>query len=115
MNITSVRVKEADGGHDAVLIWVDGKLSGELLVDIGDGEKLAQLLRVKAMVAGQEPHWLVKDFNVLYRCALAFSDACMGKGDGKPYRPHEALKLQLERLKPAFTDTEEVRKWMRGE
>lgn len=103
------------GAHDEVSVWVDGKLSGLLRTDIGEGEKLASLLRVKAMLAGQEPHWLTKDFNVLYRCALAFSDACLGKGDGKPWGPHQALQAQLERLKPAFTDTEEVRAWMRGE
>lgn len=107
MNITSVKV-ERRFGYDFVHVWVDGKLSGALMVDLGEGEKLAQLLRVKAMAAGQEPHWLAKDFNVLYRVAMQ-----------SIYHPSpetlKALGLQLERLKPAFTDTEEVRKWMRGE
>lgn len=112
MKITSVRV-EIRGGHDCVRVWVDGKLSGELLTDAGRGEELASLLRVKAMATGAEPSWLVKDFNVLYRCALAFSEACLGRGDARPYQPHLNLQAQLERLKPAFTDTEEVREWMR--
>lgn len=64
--------------------------------------------RALFMAQGGEPHWLIQDFNVLYRCAAAFSDACEGKGDGKPYGPHLGLKAQLERLKPAFTDTEAV-------
>ena len=64
----------------------------------------------------KEPHWLYKDFNVLYRAALRFSEARMGRADdGRPYAAHEALKVQLRRLAPAFTDTEEVRKAMRGE
>ena len=107
MKVTSVRVDPA-GAHDYVRVWVDGKLTGELVVGLGEGEKLASLLRVKAMVAGQEPHWLTKDFNVLYRVAMQ-----------SIYHPSpdtlKALGAQLERLKPAFTDTEEVRAWMRGE
>ncbi len=101
------------GAHDEVSVWVDGKLSGLLRTDIGEGEKLASLLRVKAMLAGQEPHWLTKDFNVLYRAADgAAVQACL---DGYLTAHMRGLLLQLERLKPAFTDTEEVRAWMRGE
>jgi hypothetical protein len=57
--------------------------------------------------------WLIKDFNVLYRVAASLADACHGRGDGRPYEPFRALDAQLERLKPAFTDTEEVRRLMR--
>lgn len=63
----------------------------------------------------KEPHWLYKDFNVLYRCAKALADACNGRGDARPYPPLRALEAQLERLAPAFTDTEEIRAAMRGE
>jgi hypothetical protein len=62
----------------------------------------------------KEPHWLYKDFNVLYRVAKKFSDVCSGLDGGKPYEPHKALMAQLERLLPAFTDTEEIRAAMRG-
>lgn len=60
-----------------------------------------------------EPHWLYKDFNVLYGVAKQFSDACSGLGDGKPYEPHQALKAQLQRLASAYKETEEVRRAMR--
>lgn len=57
--------------------------------------------------------WLTKDFNVLYRVAQSLADACHGRGDGRPYEPLKALDAQLERLRPAFTDTQEVRRLMR--
>ncbi len=69
--------------------------------------------RMVARLSKDEPHWLVKDFNVLYRAAKAFSDVCAGLGDGKPYVPHKELQAQLERLAPAFNDTEEVRRLLR--
>jgi hypothetical protein len=58
-----------------------------------------------------ELHWLVKDFNVLYRAAKRFSDACSGTGEdqGKPYEAHQNLKAQLERLAEAFKTTEAER------
>jgi len=64
----------------------------------------------KITVETREPSWLVKDFNVLYRCAKQALDACRGRGDEGPYAPLLELEAQLERLAPAFTDTEEVRK-----
>lgn len=67
----------------------------------------------KITVDTREPSWLVKDFNVLYRCAKRLSDACHGRGPDGPYKPLHELDAQLERLAPAFTDTEEVRKAMR--
>jgi len=67
----------------------------------------------KITVETREPSWLVKDFNVLYRCAKRVADACRGRGDEGPYAPLQELEAQLERLAPAFTDTEEVRKAMR--
>jgi hypothetical protein len=57
----------------------------------------------------KEPHWLYKDFNVLYRVARIELDQLKEVGIVAP-----ALEAQLERLAPAFTDTEEVRKAMRG-
>jgi hypothetical protein len=111
MKITSVMVLQV-GGHETVSVFVDGKLTGVLMVDIGEGEKLASLLRVKAMATGAEPSWLVKDFNVLYRAALAFSEACAGRGDARPYPLHLDLQAQLKRLEPAFQETEAMREWM---
>lgn len=61
------------------------------------------------MVRSDDPGWLVKDFNVLYRCAKALADACNGRGDARPYPPLCALEAQLERLKPAYEQTERVR------
>jgi hypothetical protein len=58
----------------------------------------------------REPSWLVKDFNVLYRCAKNLAEACNGRGDVGPYQRLNELEAQLERLAPAFTDTEEIRK-----
>jgi len=56
--------------------------------------------------------WLVKDFNVLYRAALDVSES-----DPRPTvectPPMRALRAQLERLRPAFMDTEEVREAVR--
>lgn len=69
--------------------------------------------RVALMARGAEPHWLTQDFNVLYAAALAFSETCLGRGDGKPYEPHLALQAQLERLRPAFEMTEEARRLAR--
>jgi hypothetical protein len=59
---------------------------------------------------GQVP-WLVKDFNVLYRVADRAARAL--RGDADPVAALADLTAQLERLAPAFTDTEEVRKSMR--
>jgi hypothetical protein len=56
-----------------------------------------------------EPHWLIKDFNALYRAALALAEACHGRGDGRPHAPLLALDAQLERLRPAFETTEAER------
>jgi len=70
-------------------------------------------LRIQHAAGGNEPHWLTKDFNVLYAAAFAFSEACHGRGDGKPYGPQRDLDAQLARLKPAFTETEEVKRRVR--
>ena len=73
-------------------------------------EGAAELRKVVARAQDPEPHWLVKDFNVLYVSARALADACNGRGDGRPYAPLKALEAQLERLKPAFAETEAVRR-----
>lgn len=60
--------------------------------------------------------WLLKDFNVLYRVAQSLLDALPVKHVGESQhavRRRQDLAAQLERLKPAFTDTEEVRALMR--
>lgn len=67
----------------------------------------------KMLDVSKEPHWLYKDFNVLYRALLRLVQQVEGAGIDQMALP--AAKAQLERLKPAFTDTEEVRKAMRGE
>lgn len=76
--------------------------------DTGAGPVVTEKITVET----REPSWLVKDFNVLYRAAKRFSDACSGGGEdaGRPFAAHQELKAQLERLAPAFTDTEEIRK-----
>lgn len=116
MKVTQI-MRATVGAHEQMSIWVDHKLVGTLTLGLGDGEAMEELLKKKPRLdVSKEPHWLYKDFNVLYRVAKRFSEACMGRADdGKPYAAHEALKAQLERLAPAFTDTEEVRKAMRGE
>lgn len=77
-------------------------------------ERELSKLRTKTMVMGAEPHWLTKDFNVLYRCAQQLADACHALGAGRPRLPPlQELEMQLERLEPAFTDTEEVRQLLR--
>jgi hypothetical protein len=66
----------------------------------------------RAPASPGEPPWLVKDFNVLYRAARRFADACHGRGEGGegPYPAQEALDAQLERLLPAFEMTESARR-----
>jgi hypothetical protein len=54
-----------------------------------------------------DPHWLVKDFHVLYRTALvdpAIPDS------GTAVHDFEALQVQLARLKPAFDVCEAERR-----
>lgn len=115
MKVTQI-VVEPVGAHEVVRVWIDRKLAGELTVGLGEGDQVAKLLKgFGKLDVSKEPHWLYKDFNVLYRCAKALADACMGRGDGRPYPPLQALEAQLDRLLPAFTDTEEIRAAMRGE
>jgi hypothetical protein len=77
-----------------------------------DGAK--ELRKVAQRARSAEPHWLVKDFNVLYASARALADACNGRGHGKPYGPLKTLEAQLERLKPAFEETEATRAELAG-
>jgi len=60
----------------------------------------------------KEPHWLYKDFNVLYRAALDVSES---RPTAECPPPLRNLRAQLDRLAMAFQDTEEVRAAMRGE
>lgn len=73
----------------------------------------AAAARRNTLAQGAQPSWLVKDFNVLYRVALQLFDATEESPDRKVERARHSLGVQLERLKPAFTDTEEVRALMR--
>lgn len=63
----------------------------------------------KPILVDQVP-WLVKDFNVLYRCAKQALEGA--QRDGFANAELVALQVHVTRLEPAFTDTEEVRKAM---
>lgn len=104
------------GAHEVVRVWIDRKLSGELTVGRGEGDAVAKLLKgTQKLDVSKEPHWLYKDFNVLYRVANSFVQRMHGVEDAQAQGALEALVVQLERLKSAFTDTEEIRAAMRGE
>lgn len=107
-------VIEQHGAHEVVRVWIDRKLSGELTVGLGEGDALAKLLKgTSKLDVAKEPHWLYKDFNVLYRVLLRLVQQVEGAGIDQMALP--GAKAQLERLAPAFTDTEEIRAAMRGE
>lgn len=112
MNVTQL-VVELVGAHEVVRVWIDRKLAGELTVGRGEGDALAKLLKgTSKLDVSREPHWLYKDFNVLYRVAETAAYAMGGWNDRE--KALAALKAQLERLEPAFTDTEEIRAALRG-
>lgn len=114
MKVTQI-VVELVGAHEVVRVWIDHKLSGELTVGIGEGHQVAKLLKGSSKLdVSKEPHWLYKDFNVLYRVALDVSTSDVRPTAECP-PPLRHLRAQLERLAPAFTDTEEIRAAMRGE
>lgn len=48
----------------------------------------------------RDVHWLVKDFDVLYRAALDVSESIVEPARETP--PQRFLRVQLCRLKPAF-------------
>lgn len=58
-----------------------------------------------------EPHWLVKDFNVLYRAAKRLAEAVDEETlvTATPFNALQDLKAQLERLAPAYNVTEAER------
>lgn len=104
LTITSTLVQTI-GAHDHVSVWVDGAKAGELVVSEGQGDGLARMLE-RASVGG-EPHWLVKDFNALYRVA----EAAVAQATIDNYTPAHLRDLarQIERLLPAFETTERER------
>lgn len=113
-NVTQI-VVELVGAHEVVRVWIDRKFSGELTVGRGEGDALAKLLRgTEKLDVSKEPHWLYKDFNVLYRVANRFVQQMHGVRDEAAQRALDALVAQLSRLAPAFADTEEIRAAMRG-
>lgn len=73
----------------------------------------AAAARQNTLANGAQPSWLVKDFNVLYRVALSYFDATDNGRTRAAQKARRELGIQLERLKSAFTDTEEVRTLMR--
>lgn len=112
-NVTQV-VVELCGAHEVVRVWIDRKLSGELTVGLGEGHRVAKLLKgLTKLDVSKEPHWLYKDFNVLYRVLKALVRQI--ESSGIDQMALVSAKMQLERLLPAFTDTEEIRAAMRGE
>lgn len=84
-------------------------------VDAALADELARVsrerdgLRAELDKGRTEPHWLIKDFNALYRAALKLFDECEGAFGGSAERTRRALGAQLERLKPAFAETEAAR------
>ncbi len=113
MKVTQI-VVEPVGAHEVVRVWIDHKLSGELTVGLGEGHRVAKLLKgLSKLDVSKEPHWLYKDFNVLYRVLLRLVQQVERGGLDQAALP--SVKMQLDRLKPAFTDTEEIRAAMRGE
>lgn len=57
-----------------------------------------------------DPHWLVKDFHVLYRAANQFVQRMHGVPDEAAQNALDALTAQLSRLRPAFEVCEAERK-----
>ena len=72
--------------------------------------RIAEWLRGPKPINVDQVPWLVKDFNVLYRCAKQALDGA--QRDGFVNAELVALQVHVTRLAPAFTDTEEVRKAM---
>ena len=65
------------------------------------------------MTSPDDPGWLVKDFNLLYRVTR---DLLLAVGAGDELRTAHALNTvahQLDRLKPAYLMTEAARLAMR--
>lgn len=70
-------------------------------------------LRIANAAGLSDPHWLIKDFNVLYAVTR---DLLLAVGRGNETETAHALNFvaaQLTRLKPAFTETEEVKRIVR--
>lgn len=130
--VTSAPI-ETRGNHDHVRVFVQHKLAGELVVDRGDGPLMqARLLLAEAHPDVVDPSerptpvpppglvemlrkgpiniddvpWLCKDFAVLYRVAKATLDL---RGLDDTFAKRGALRLQIERLAPAFDQCESVR------
>lgn len=86
----------------------------ELLQEAGPALKEgAALLRGAAQrgaMAQSEPHWLIKDFNVLYLAARRVIDTYGAPPDSRL----SDLAAQLKRLQPAFTETEAARAELAG-
>jgi hypothetical protein len=71
--------------------------------------RIIEWLRGPPPISIDQVPWLVKDFNVLYRVALDVSESDT-RPTGECPPPLRNLRAQLERLRPAFADTEEVRR-----
>lgn len=88
---------------------VDAALADELARVSRERDMLQLSLQRERQEAPTEPHWLIKDFNALYRAALKLFDECEGAFGGSAERTRRALGAKLERLKPAFAETEAAR------
>ncbi len=106
--ISSVR-RETKGAHEHVTVFIEGRNVGTLVCGQGEGARLELLLGASPLPPRAPDEWLIKDFNVLYRAARRFSEACYGRGDEGPYAPHQDLAAQLDRLRPAYDLTDGVR------
>ena len=60
-------------------------------------------------MSDDDPGWLVKDFNVLYRVTRELLMATGGGDETKVAHALNAVASQIERLKPAYLQTETIR------
>jgi hypothetical protein len=98
------------GRRVPITLYENDEVRG-MLLDAGVAARVVATLNAGERY-GFDDSWLVKDFNVLYRVA----DGALGQAqcDGYNTAHLRDLARQLERLKPAFTDTEEVRAYLRA-
>jgi hypothetical protein len=98
------------GRRVPITLYENDEVRG-MLLDAGVAARVVATLNAGERY-GFDDSWLVKDFNVLYRVALDVSESQIDPSRESP--PFRNMRAQLERLKPAFTDTEEVRAYLRA-
>lgn len=71
------------------------------------GPSLVEMIKAKGQrLFIEDVPWFVKDFHVLYKAAKRVTETCRG---GTGYPDLQALEAQLDRLAPAYKETEAVR------